>query len=64
MTMLDEHTTDCPYCGEPITLLVDNSEGDQRYIEDCAVCCRPIEVALSVQPDGEISILLARDDEA
>ena len=32
----------CPYCGEPIEVLVDPSVEDQEYIEDCSVCCRPI----------------------
>jgi hypothetical protein len=35
----------CPYCGEHISMLLDLSEGGQRYIEDCEVCCRPIEIA-------------------
>jgi hypothetical protein len=42
----------CPYCGEALTLTVDASAGSQRYIEDCAVCCRPIEVSLEVDADG------------
>jgi hypothetical protein len=33
----------CPYCGEPIDSYVDPGGGErQEYIEDCAVCCRPI----------------------
>jgi hypothetical protein len=33
----------CPHCGEPIDTYVDSGGGDfQEYIEDCAVCCRPI----------------------
>ncbi len=52
----------CPYCGESIELSVDTSAGGQRYIEDCSVCCRPIEVALVY--DGEDWTLeVARDDE-
>ncbi|HEY8682184.1 MAG TPA: CPXCG motif-containing cysteine-rich protein, partial [Rhodanobacter sp.] len=35
----------CPYCGEPIEILVDASAGDQHYIEDCQVCCRPIKLS-------------------
>jgi hypothetical protein len=35
----------CPYCGEPLELYVDEAGGiDQRYIEDCSVCCRPLEI--------------------
>lgn len=41
----------CPYCGEPIELLVDASAGSSSYIEDCQVCCRPIQVDVEVDGD-------------
>jgi transcription elongation factor Elf1 len=44
----------CPYCGESYASVVDVSAGSQRYIEDCAVCCRPIEISLHVGDDGEL----------
>ena len=53
----------CPYCGEPIVLLADPSAGDQHYVEDCSVCCQPIEVSLSVGADGDATLSVARDDE-
>jgi hypothetical protein len=35
----------CPYCGEPLDLYVDEAGGtEQHYIEDCSVCCRPVEI--------------------
>lgn len=49
--MLDTHNTYCPYCGEPIELVIDASAGDQEYIEDCFVCCRPITVTMMVEGD-------------
>ena len=54
----------CPYCGEPIELLVDASQGAQDYIEDCAVCCRPMRVALRVDADGVPGVSVAREDDA
>ncbi len=47
-------TLHCPYCGEAFDSSVDPSAGSQRYIEDCAVCCRPIEVGVRVDVDGEL----------
>lgn len=41
-------TVECPYCGESFVTFVDISQGNQRYIEDCQVCCRPIELAFRV----------------
>lgn len=50
--MIDAITLNCPYCGESFSTTADLSAGSQRYIEDCAVCCRPIEVTLRVDEEG------------
>jgi len=63
MNPLEECAADCPYCGEPITLLADTSCGDQSYIEDCEVCCQPMIVNVGVDEDGQASISLHREDE-
>ena len=35
----------CPFCRERISMLLDVSvDGAQVYVEDCEVCCHPIEV--------------------
>ncbi|MEL6918238.1 MAG: CPXCG motif-containing cysteine-rich protein [Bacteroidota bacterium] len=39
-----EHFFQCPYCWEEISMLLDTSVSQQTYIEDCEVCCNPIEV--------------------
>jgi hypothetical protein len=52
--MLEPITIHCPYCGEAFETQVDTSAGAQRYVEDCAVCCRPIEIAIEVGDDGEL----------
>lgn len=52
MNLLDERDVECPYCGETFTALLDISAGDQQYIEDCPVCCRPIEFDLQVTDEG------------
>jgi hypothetical protein len=48
----------CPYCGEAITLLLDLSVESQSYIEDCSVCCQPMNVSYSAE-DGELAQLSA-----
>lgn len=59
----EEHDGFCPYCGEPITLLIDCSEAEQRYVEDCEVCCRPIEIEVAIQQDGSLQVIL-KDENA
>ena len=54
---------DCPYSGEPFTTSVDLSAGSQAYIEDCPVCCRPIELRLTIGLDDEDYTLEARRDD-
>jgi hypothetical protein len=54
----------CPYCGETIALVIDDSAGAQRYIEDCQVCCRPIVVDVSIDDDGDPVVQASAEDEA
>jgi Cysteine-rich CPXCG len=54
---------DCPYCGERIEVIVDCSVDYQEYVEDCAVCCRPITLAVAIGIDGGIDVS-ARDENA
>ncbi|HEY9886700.1 MAG TPA: CPXCG motif-containing cysteine-rich protein [Vampirovibrionales bacterium] len=47
--MQEEHFFTCPYCWQQISFLLDLSEPEQSYVEDCEVCCNPIVVSFSVQ---------------
>ena len=49
---LQPRTVLCPYCGESFETVVDVSGGSTRYIEDCQVCCQPIEFSLEVANEG------------
>ncbi|MGB5236491.1 MAG: CPXCG motif-containing cysteine-rich protein [Flavobacteriaceae bacterium] len=39
-----EHFFQCPYCWEEVSMLLDPSVSAQSYVEDCEICCNPIEV--------------------
>ncbi len=56
MTFLPEADISCPYCGQTITVLVDESAGEQSYIEDCQVCCRPMVIRLTIGEDGDCQV--------
>lgn len=57
-----EQQAHCPYCDAPLTLLVDESAGDQQYTEDCHVCCQPILVQVHEDMDGHFSVNLAQEN--
>lgn len=50
---MEEQFFQCPYCWQNISVLLDPSVAEQVYVEDCEVCCRPIEIKTSFQ-QGEL----------
>ena len=48
---MKEQFFQCPYCWENISMLIDTSVSSQTYIEDCEVCCRPINITVQSQND-------------
>jgi hypothetical protein len=60
---LQFHPVQCPYCGESFETPLDASSGSARYVEDCQVCCQPIEFSLEVDHAGALaSLSTARSD--
>ena len=57
-----DHFIDCPYCGEIIEIQLDISAGSQSYIEDCQVCCKPIEFHLYADNENW-NLYTNRDDD-
>jgi hypothetical protein len=60
--VLETSSIDCPYCGEPIEIVVDCSVTEQSYVEDCAVCCQPILLHVRVSPDGAPDVTAAPEN--
>lgn len=46
---MQEYFFQCPYCWESISMLIDVSQSQQRYIEDCEVCCNPIQLQINIE---------------
>jgi hypothetical protein len=44
----------CPYCGETFETLLDLSAGSSNYVEDCQICCQPIQLSLEVDHTGAL----------
>tara|TARA_R110002126_G_scaffold26544_14_gene89647 strand:- start:1461 stop:1658 length:198 start_codon:yes stop_codon:yes gene_type:complete len=64
LNQLTEQLIDCPYCGETIEVLIDSSDAGQQYIEDCQVCCKPINFLVTESVNGEIRVNVYSEDEA
>ena len=57
---MEEHTIQCPYCGESLSILIDPSVRNQQYVEDCQVCCSPM--VLTVRLDDAAATIDARQE--
>lgn len=60
---LTESRVSCPYCGEFITLLIDEGDSGVDYTEDCQVCCQPMLVSISEDEDAALYAAVRREDE-
>ena len=57
-------TLSCPYCGEVIELDIDEGGGSrQSYVEDCPVCCRPWQVDVRQDRQGNWTAMLRTADD-
>ncbi|HVN46603.1 MAG TPA: CPXCG motif-containing cysteine-rich protein [Steroidobacteraceae bacterium] len=50
----------CPYCGERLQTRVDLTADESAYVEDCEVCCRPIEFRIERDAGGALVALQVR----
>lgn len=48
-----EYFFTCPYCWERISMILESDEegGATDYVEDCEVCCRPIELKFQLEEE-------------
>ncbi|PSJ47106.1 CPXCG motif-containing cysteine-rich protein [Zobellella taiwanensis] len=54
----------CPHCGHHTRIVVDASEGDQDYYEDCLACCNSIHITvIRHEQTGDIEVRADADDE-
>ena len=63
MEPLDEQSVSCPYCGESICVLISTEDIEQEYIEDCQVCCRPINFVITSSMTGDTLVSVYGEDE-
>ena len=52
---MEEYFFGCPYCWEKVSMLLDISVSCQSYIEDCEICCNPLEFTIEIHDNNLIS---------
>jgi len=58
---LYEKTITCPYCWESFSICIEPGlDVGESYVEDCYVCCRPIEITLRHADDDDVQIRVAQ----
>ena len=64
MSLENDQEFNCPYCGEVITLRVDETGGSRQFfVTDCEVCCRPMEIEIDIESDGYVNLVAKRAGE-
>lgn len=59
MDLIVEADIACPHCGEVFPLEIDTSQATQEMIEDCSVCCRPINLSVRCRPGDILQLEIA-----
>ena len=57
-----EHYFVCPHCWQNQLKFVDSSLSLQEFIEDCEICCNPIEFIIHIN-NFQINLFLANSIE-
>ena len=52
-----------PHCWEHFDALVDPSQGDQEYVEDCHVCCQPLLLTVALEDPESPQVTVRAENE-
>lgn len=53
----------CPHCWQYFEALVDGSQGDQEYVEDCHVCCQPLLLTVTLDDPEQPRVVARAENE-
>ncbi len=62
--MIEVEAITCPYCWERIEIAIDLSVDEQRYVEDCSVCCRPMVISYRTEGNELAALEVAAENDA
>ena len=50
----------CPYCGEQTDSTFDETAASVALIEDCRVCCQPVQITFHTDRSGGLARVVAK----
>ena len=53
---IQKYQITCPYCWENYALWLEAEDSVVELIEDCQVCCHPIQLRMETNLDGEVTL--------
>ncbi len=53
---MEDQTIQCPFCGQSFEIGIDTSVASQRFVTDCEICCRPMEVRAECEAGEVLSL--------
>ena len=59
MDLIAQAQVTCSHCGEIFLIQIDTSQREQRLIEDCAVCCRPVALTIRCRLGVIVDLMVA-----
>ena len=63
MSNTDDIRIPCPYCGEETGIQVELTDTPADYVEDCTVCCRPIQLHVVWDDNSQPTVAATREQE-
>lgn len=58
---METHFFQCPYCWQEISMRIDTSVEEQTYVEDCEVCCQPIQLQIHCKHNALVQAEISKD---
>ena len=58
-----EYYFTCPHCWEEQLKMIDPSIDEQNFIEDCEVCCNPLQFKIILKSNDVLSFSVTKIDQ-
>lgn len=56
MDFVSQAQVQCPFCWEAVEFPIDSSFGSYEEVVDCPVCCRPMDLSVTISGNEIVSV--------